>query len=67
MKQHNSGGSYRSNFSHNVLTDSVTRALELFFEEYPGADVHSVLKRDKVDGIQFDPRLANDDQSDPNP
>ncbi len=52
--------SWWSNISYNVLTDSIQRALELFYEEHPDADVHRVEKRDRVNDVKYDPRLMSE-------
>lgn len=52
------GGGWRVNFSINLITTSVGRALALFEEAHPDAEVHRIEKRDRTERLQVDPVLA---------
>lgn len=53
-KTYATGGGWNQNFSVNILTTGILRALEIFEHEYPGSVVHAVLKRDKTDKLIID-------------
>lgn len=58
FRAYKNGGGWRANFTFNILTTSIQRALDLCMEAHPDAEAHSVIKRDRVESIHYDPRLT---------
>jgi hypothetical protein len=52
---------WRANGTYSVLTTSIVRAIELFYEkQFLNADIHNVQKRDRHENIDFDPWILEE-------
>lgn len=52
------GGGWRHNLTFNIITSDVERALALFAEAHPDAEVHRIEKRDRVENVMVDPLIT---------